>query len=67
MRCNGAWIYVFGQLEPSEADAQAVILGAQLLSASADGLMPWKGRPDVLKRGLIARIPPIDFVPEENQ
>ena len=26
-----------------------------------DGLMPWRGRPDALKRGLIARVPPFDF------
>jgi predicted metal-binding protein len=24
-------------------------------------LMPWRGRPDALKRGLIARVPPFDF------
>jgi predicted metal-binding protein len=24
--------------------------------------MPWRGRPDALKRGLIARMPPIDFM-----
>jgi predicted metal-binding protein len=23
--------------------------------------MPWRGRPEPLKRGLIARVPPIDF------
>jgi len=32
-----------------------------LLAGSADGLMPWRGRPDALKRGLIARVPPFDF------
>ncbi len=26
-----------------------------------DGILPWRGRPDILKRGLIARVPPIDF------
>jgi len=28
--------------------------------------MPWCGRPEVLKRGLIARVPPLDFV-EDNE
>ena len=55
-----AWTYVFGNLDPA-ADAQALIDGARLLAASADGLMPWRGRPEPLKRGLIARIPPFDF------
>ena len=55
-----SWTYVFGNLDPN-ADATALVQGAQLLAGSADGLMPWRGRPDALKRGLIARIPPFDF------
>jgi predicted metal-binding protein len=54
------WTYVFGHLNPA-ADAQALVQGAKLLAGSADGLMPWRGRPDALKRGLIARVPPFDF------
>jgi predicted metal-binding protein len=60
LRSPDAWTYVFGNLDPA-ADAQALVLGAKLLSQSADGLMPWRGRPDALKRGLIARIPPFGF------
>jgi len=60
MRCNGTWTYVFGGLE-AERDAEALIEGAQLLSRAEDGLLPWRGRPDILKRGLIARMPPLDF------
>ena len=41
--------------------AAALIEGARLLAGAPDGLMPWRGRPDPLKRGLIARVPPIDF------
>ena len=55
-----AWTYVFGHLNPA-ADAQALVQGAKLLAGSADGLMPWRGRPDALQRGLIARVPPFDF------
>jgi predicted metal-binding protein len=64
MRCNGTWTYVFGGLEP-ERDAEALIEGAQLLSRAKDGILPWRGRPEVLKRGLVARVPPIDFT-EDN-
>ncbi len=60
-----SWTYVFGHLDP-DADAQALVLGAKLLAASADGLMPWRGRPDALKRGLIARIPPFDFTEQSE-
>jgi predicted metal-binding protein len=60
MRKDGAWTYVFGDLDP-ETDGPVLIEGARLLAGSSDGLMPWRDRPAPLKRGLIARIPPIDF------
>jgi predicted metal-binding protein len=60
LRRDGAWTYVFGDLNPDQ-DGPALVAGARLLAASADGLLPWRGRPDCLKRGLIARVPPIHF------
>jgi predicted metal-binding protein len=60
MRCNGSWTYVFGGLDA--ADAGALVEGATLLAGASDGILPWRGRPDILKRGLIARVPPIDFM-----
>jgi predicted metal-binding protein len=59
MRCNGSWTYVFGGLDA--ADAGALVEGAALLAGAKDGILPWRGRPEILKRGLIARVPPIDF------
>jgi predicted metal-binding protein len=59
MRANGSWTYVFGGLD--EQNAEALIEGARLLAGAADGILPWRGRPDILKRGLIARVPPLDF------
>jgi len=59
MRCNGSWTYIFGGLDTE--NAQALVDGAKLLATAADGILPWRGRPDILKRGLIARVPPIDF------
>jgi predicted metal-binding protein len=64
MRCNGAWTYIFGGLDP-ERDAQALIEGARLLARAEDGILPWRGRPEVLKRGLIARVPPIDLAEKD--
>ena len=60
LRCKGTWTYVFGGLE-ADRDAEALIEGARLLARAEDGLLPWRGRPDILKRGLIARVPPFDF------
>jgi predicted metal-binding protein len=59
MRANGSWTYVFGGLDTNCADA--LVAGVQLLAGAADGILPWRGRPDVLKRGLISRVPPLDF------
>ncbi len=59
LRCNGSWTYVFGGLDVD--NAQALVDGAKLLAGASDGILPWRGRPDILKRGLIARVPPIDF------
>jgi predicted metal-binding protein len=59
IRCNGSWTYVFGGLDIFCAGA--LVEGARLLARAADGLMPWRGRPEPLKRGLIARVPPLGF------
>jgi predicted metal-binding protein len=60
MRCNGSWTYVFGRLDG--ACAEALVAGARLLAASAQGILPWRGRPEPLKGRMIARVPPSDFV-----
>jgi predicted metal-binding protein len=57
---DGCWSYVFGDLTTSSgAD---LVTGAKLFATSKDGLIPWRGRPDSLKRGLVARIPPLDLL-----
>jgi predicted metal-binding protein len=65
VRRAGAWTYVFGELDPDK-DAAALIEGARLYARAADDVMPWRGRPEPLKRGLIARVPPIDFEDTET-
>jgi predicted metal-binding protein len=60
IRCDDAWTYVFGGLEPTR-DGPSLIAGARLLAQAEDGIMPWRGRPESLKRGLIARVPPGNF------
>jgi predicted metal-binding protein len=60
IRRENAWTYVFGNLD-AERDGPTLIAGARLFAGSTDGLMPWRGRPEPLKRGLIARVPPWSF------
>jgi predicted metal-binding protein len=65
MRCNGSWTYVFGGLDAANADA--LVAGAKLLAGASDGILPWRGRPEILKRALIARVPPFDFVESDHE
>ena len=62
LRGVDGWSYVFGGLTPD--NAEDLLTGARLLASAPDGVMPWRGRPDSLKRGMIARIPPFDFTEE---
>lgn len=64
MRSADGWSYMFGSL--TQGDAADLLVGARLLAGATDGLMPWRGRPDSLKRGLVARIPPLHFTEETS-
>ena len=57
---DGCWSYVFGDL--TIESGPDLVAGATLFASSQDGLIPWRGRPESLKRGLIARIPPFDSI-----
>jgi predicted metal-binding protein len=59
VRREAGWTYIFGDLDP--AAAPALIAGARLFARADDGVMPWRGRPQPLKTGLIARVPPDDY------
>jgi predicted metal-binding protein len=60
IRREQGWTYIFGDLDPATA-APALIEGARLFARANDGVMPWRGRPQPLKTGLIARVPPDDY------
>lgn len=54
----GKWTYVYGGL--IEADnASLTAQGARLYAQSPDGIVAWKARPPALRKGIIARIPPL--------
>lgn len=55
----GKWTYVYGDL-PAETAADTILEGAALYSNAADGLIPWKKRPDALKKGVVSRVPPLN-------
>jgi len=61
---DGSWSYVFGDL--ATTSGEDLVTGARLFATSTDGLIPWRGRPDSLKRGLVARIPPLALIKEDT-
>lgn len=56
------WTYVYGDLPP-DTSASAIRHAAMLYADAADGLIPWKLRPDAIKKGVVARIPPLPAQP----
>jgi predicted metal-binding protein len=59
---DGRWSYVYGQL--SEADAATIIDGAVRYAATADGIVPWRERPEIFRKNSLARIPPVSPLKE---
>ncbi|MGU3536918.1 DUF1636 family protein [Methylobacterium sp. A54F] len=51
------WTYVYGDLD-AEASARTILDGLRLYGETADGLVPWRARPEAFRKGVIARIPP---------
>ena len=55
----GAWTYVYGDFA-AETDPQEIIAAARQFGAAPQGLIPWKERPTSLKKGVVARLPPME-------
>ena len=53
----GKWTYIYGDFSPDAAPE--ILAAAELYAFTADGLIPWKQRPDALKKGVVARLPPL--------
>ncbi len=60
----GKWTYVYGDFSPDAAPA--ILAAAELYSIAPDGLIPWKQRADALKKGVVARIPPLVPISEPS-
>ncbi|MBD2626412.1 DUF1636 family protein [Trichormus variabilis] len=56
---EGKLTYLFGDL-PVDESTSAILECANLYYAKADGLLPWSERPEALKKGILAKIPPLN-------
>jgi predicted metal-binding protein len=52
----GRWSYIYGDLNAACVDD--LLTGAAHYAATSDGLVPWRERPTIFRKGVIARIPP---------
>lgn len=58
LRAPGKFTYVFGDLKPRSSEL-AVIECASLYRRSDTGVLPREARPEALRAGILARIPPL--------
>ncbi|MEH2253294.1 DUF1636 domain-containing protein [Nostoc sp.] len=56
---EGKSTYLFGDL-PVDSCASAVLECASQYYTKSDGLLPWSERPEPLKKGILAKIPPLN-------
>lgn len=59
LRAPGKFTYVFGDLEPDKTES-AVIECATLYRRAPTGFLPREERAQVLRAGILARIPPLE-------
>ncbi len=55
----GKWSYVLCEIDP-DADPAALIDYAERFARTEDGQVPWRERPESLRRKTLARIPPLE-------
>jgi len=62
---RGAWTYVYGDFS-AETDPDEILAAARLYGDAPEGLIPWKQRPQALKKGVVARLPPLNLETEAD-
>jgi predicted metal-binding protein len=53
------WTYLIGDIDPA-AHADEIVAAAQRFAASDNGIVPWRERPMSFRKGVIARVPPLN-------
>ncbi len=54
---DARWTYVYGRMDP-EVHVNEILTGAAAYAATDDGIVPWRERPQVFRKQVLARIPP---------
>lgn len=59
------WTHLVGDLD-AEAHVGDIVTAALAFARSADGIVPWAERPQAMRSGGIARVPPPGFDPTRS-
>jgi predicted metal-binding protein len=59
------YTFLFGDLQ-TESGTAALVSFVQSYQNSAYGLVPWRERADVLRKGMVARVPPMRWSPDDG-
>jgi predicted metal-binding protein len=62
----GGYTFLFGDLE-TEAGTAALTSFVTSYRTSDYGLVPWRERAEVLRKGMIARVPPASWSPDDGR
>ncbi|PZA11300.1 DUF1636 domain-containing protein [Rhodopseudomonas palustris] len=63
---EGGYTFVFGDLD-GESGADAVAAFVTSYQGSHYGLVPWRQRPEVLRKGTVVRLPPPQWSPDDGR
>ena len=55
----GRWTYIYGDLDP-DLSVETILDGVRRYAATNDGLIPWRERPEAFRKGVVARVPPLN-------
>jgi predicted metal-binding protein len=60
------YTFLFGDLQ-TESGTAALVSFVKSYRNSGYGLVPWRERAEVLRKGMVARVPPMHWSPEDGQ
>jgi predicted metal-binding protein len=59
LSATNKWTYLIGDLDP-DRQVDEIVAAARSFAASENGIVPWRERPASFRKGVIARVPPLD-------
>lgn len=55
---EGRWTYIYGDLDP-QSGVETLLSFARQYRQTPDGVVPWRERAEAIRKGVVARIPPL--------